>query len=144
MTALGPIAFSVPRAITAQVKTIRGRTYGSSRVQPTACLSAVRRIGTNGVPFLMRKLSRPHFAWSDRFYTLADRLGITRALFADPEMERGQATTALLALPSLPDEALKQLRQWSDKANSAIGPSAAYILKAQTDQQLKKVIAKYQ
>ena len=116
--------------MTSQSVTLLGRTYGNSQVQPRESLSAIQRIGTNGIPFLMQKLSWAGFPCSKQLYAIALRAGMKRALFADPELERGQAATALLALPSLPESAVERLRKLSSNTNSNIGATAAYILNA--------------
>ena len=44
--------------LTAESICVNGRSYGSLREKPSVSLSAIQHIGTNGLPFIIRKLSR--------------------------------------------------------------------------------------
>jgi hypothetical protein len=138
-----PVTIVQPgRILTCQSMATKGRLYGTNRVQPSECLAAIEKTGADGVPFLMWKLRRPKLPWSNWICDLAMRAGMAQAPFADPEIERGQATTALLALPSLPERARRQLRELS-KRKDDVGVSADYILRAQTEMELRDIVSSY-
>jgi hypothetical protein len=134
-----------PFVMTAQSMKALGHIYGGTRVEPSASLSAIQRLGTNAVPLVIRKLSSRRLDWFGHLCALASHVGIKRTfLFTDSEIERGQATTALLVLSPLPDYAIDELRRMSTDTNSTSGASAAYILKAQTEWRMKLVLTRYQ
>ena len=60
-----------------------------------------------------------------------------RSLFPDPEFERMQAVTALLALGSLPPEATRELRSLSSRGTNSMARSAGFVLGANTNTQLR-------
>ena len=127
----------------AEVIDIAGQKYGCLHERPRASLTAIQEIGTNGLPFIIRKLSR-------RVAPLAKRIDVwlvthgKRPLFVNVEVERRQAVTALLALGSLPPEATLQLRKLSGSGTNSISLAANYVLAAERDKSLRSVIGRYQ
>lgn len=118
---------------------VRGRKYGIQREKPKATLAAIQTIGAKGLPFILRKLNRqqtPVMRWAE---WCAARCGIKRSIFPDPEYERMQAVTALLALGSLPPEATRQLRSLSSNGTNSIARAADFVLGANTNSQLKVI-----
>ncbi len=114
----------------------RGRKYGIQSERPDASLAAIRTIGAKGLPFILRKLSRqqtPVMRWTE---WCAAKCGVKRSIFPDPEFERMQAVTALLALGPLPPEATRELRTLSSSGTNSIARSAAFVLGADTNAQL--------
>jgi hypothetical protein len=117
----------------------RGRKYGIQSERPDASLAAIRAIGAKGLPFLLRKLNQqqtPVMRWTE---WCASKCGIKRSIFPDPEFERMQAVTALLALGSLPPEATRELRSLSSRGTNSIARSAGFVLGANTNAQLKVI-----
>jgi hypothetical protein len=131
-----PITTILPGSfVTEETMTHLGRRYGRHRVDSRVSLSAIQGIGTNGLPFLMAKLSRDSGSLRllEHLDAFAVRFVMKRALLADVEVERRQALTALLALPALPAATVAQLRSLSTNANGNIAASASYVLKAETE-----------
>jgi hypothetical protein len=117
----------------------RGRKYGIRSERPEASLAAIRTIGAKGLPFILRKLQQqqmPVTRWAE---WCASKCGIKRSIFPDPEFERMQAVTALLALGSLPPEATRELRNLSSRGTNGIARSASFLLGANTNAQLKVI-----
>ncbi|MDB6064411.1 MAG: hypothetical protein JWR26_619 [Pedosphaera sp.] len=122
-----------------------GRHYGSQNEKPNDSISAIRQIGTKGLPFIISRIKRhqsPIKGWIQR---CALKLGIKRALFAEPdiEVERGQALTALLALPTLPPDVVAELSKLSKSNTNSIGLSASYVIMANTNGELKSMATRY-
>jgi hypothetical protein len=106
-----------------------GRLYGVKSGLPNAAFKAIQEIGTNGLPFLIGKLSRretPKFAQSIQLW--AFQHGLKHSVLPNPEIERAQAVTALLALKPLPPEAVAQIHQLSNNRTNPAALSAAYVL----------------
>ena len=118
---------------------VRGRKYGIQRERPKATLAAIRTIGAKGLPFILRKLNQqqtPVIRWAE---WCAARCGIKRSIFPDPEYERMQAVTALLALGPLPPEAARELRSLSSRGTNSIARAAGFVLGANTNAQFKVI-----
>jgi hypothetical protein len=118
--------------MSADVATAGGRRYGAQHEKPETSLAAIRGLGTNGLPFIMRKLGRREMPVTKWIQTGASKCGVKRALFPNPEVERAQAVTALAALRPLPSEFIVQLRNLSKQGTNRIALSAAYALRADT------------
>ncbi len=119
---------------------VSGRKYGSREIEPRVSIAAIQSIGTNGLPFLIHKITRcdlPMIKWIE---ACASKCGIKRSLFPDPELERGQAVTALLALSPLPESAILRLRKPPTNPTSSIGLSVGLVLAANTNIHLKAII----
>jgi hypothetical protein len=118
---------------------VRGRKYGIQRERPKASLAAIRTIGAKGLPFILGKLNRqetPAMRWAE---WCAAKCGIKRSIFPNPEYERMQAVTALLALGSLPPEATRELRSLSSRGTNSIAQAAGFVLGANTNAQFKVI-----
>jgi hypothetical protein len=121
-----------------------GSKYGSQRERPGVSVAAIRNIGTQGLPFLIRKLERretPIERWAQ---TCAFKCGVKRLLFPNREVQRAQAVTALLALSPLPPDAISKLRVLSKNNTNSVGLSAAYLLRASTNTSFNIVTTRYQ
>jgi hypothetical protein len=110
----------------------RGFAYGLPRRDfeddPTNAnpLTAICKIGTNALPFLLEKLGH-------QFNPVQNMLVLrwpeyTYRLFRHPEVERMQALTALLALSPLPATSRPQLLQLSTNANAFTQVAANFLL----------------
>jgi hypothetical protein len=126
-----------------QQLTVNGRTYGSQKESPSITLRAIQQIGTNGLPFIFSKLQRRDNAVTVWFQNCLRRCGFKRSLFPNPQLERGQAVTALLVLLPLPPSAFSQLSTLSKNNTNAVGLSAGYVLNATTDSNLVDMIARF-
>ena len=98
-------------------------------------LTAIRAIGTNGLPFLIEKLERrpPRSRFAKLAQRYAGGLPLTQTLFPSvlqTDMERGQAVTGLLALCPLPLDAVEKLRALSLDFNGPAWSVAGDVLRA--------------
>ena len=99
-------------------------------------LAAIRAIGTNGLPFLVRKLQGrppPRLIWLMQRY--AGTWPGIRRIFPpqDPAKEQGQAVAGLLVLCPLPPDAEQKLRSLSVDFRSSCWYQAYYVVKANKD-----------
>ena len=120
-----------------------GRKYGAQREKANDSVAAIQGIGAKGLPFIIWKLGRREPLLAKWLQACFSKVGVKRSLFPNPEIERAQAVTALLALDSLPPEATRQLRELSSNAASSIAQSAAYVLAANTNASLRNIIGRY-
>ena len=140
-----PITVVSARTVaTAEAIEAGGRKYGYQHEKPEATLAAIQGIGTNGLPFIIRKLGRRETALAKQIEAWLFKCGVKRSLFPNAEVERCQAVTALLALGSLPPEATVQLRKLSGSGTNSISLAATYVLAAQTNEVLRSVLARFQ
>jgi hypothetical protein len=121
-----------------------GRKYGSQREKHGVSLAAIRNIGTQGLPYLIRKLERRETPIEHWAQTCAFKCGAKRLLFPNREVQRAQAVTALLALSPLPPDAISKLRFLSKNSTNSVGLSAAYLLRASTNTSFNIVTTRYQ
>jgi len=101
-----------------------------------AALAAVQAMGTNSLPFLIRKLQgRPPPRPVRLIQRYAGGWPVIRTLWPPPDglKEREQAVAGLLVLCPVPDEAERKLRAMSLDFNSNYWYAAQYVLKAQKD-----------
>ena len=99
-------------------------------------LAAIRSIGTNGLPFLIRKLqARPPPRLIRLIQRYAGNWPVIRSLFPprDQAKEQGQAVAGLLVLCPLPPDVERKLRAMSLDFYSNYWYQAFYVLKAQKD-----------
>jgi len=120
-------------------------TASSTQDYPTA-LKAIRVMGTNALPFLLRKLEqRPpssRLAWLRRS---AAKWSVTAGLFPDVGAERAQAVTGLLVLCPLPPEVLQKLRTLSLDFDGPAWSQAGDVLKASEDPGLvRNALSRYE
>ena len=93
-------------------------------------------MGTNSLPFLIRKLQgRPPPRPVRLIQRYAGGWPVIRTLWPPPDglKEREQAVAGLLVLCPVPDEAERKLRAMSLDFNSNYWYAAQYVLKAQKD-----------
>jgi hypothetical protein len=121
-----------------------GRKYGSQRERPGVSVTAIRDIGTRGLPYFIRKLERLETPIEHWAQTCASKCGVKRLLFPNREVQRAQAVTALLALGPLPPDAISKLHVLSKNNTNRVGLSAAYLLRASTNTSFKIVTTRYQ
>ena len=106
------------------------RKYGAQREKPEIAVAAIQEIGVKGLPFIMRKFSRRQTPIREWLQARASWCGVKRSLFPNPELERAQAVTALVALKSLPPQVMSQLHDLSGNGTNSIALSAAHVLTA--------------
>ena len=111
-----------------------GRKYGNSKRNPNESLAAIRAIGTNGLPFIMRKFVRRESRLQRWIDTSASKCGLRRSLFKDANVERAQAVTALIVLRPLPPQVISELKVLSSKKDVTISPPANFVLKVNEGQ----------
>ena len=136
---LPPTSVSAGSVTSVGTVEVRGRKYGIQRERPKATLAAIRTIGAKGLPFILRKLNRqqtPVMSWAE---WCAAKCGMKRSIFPDPDYERMQAVTALLALGPLPPEATRQLRSLSSSGTNSIAQAAGFVLGANTNAEIKMI-----
>jgi hypothetical protein len=139
VTRIGP----TNTVITFQTLTLTGvfgGIYGSQRVRPNVSTAAIRDIGIDGVPFLMAKLNRSNLPFWLQIQQLGFWCRIKRPLFVNREAERVQALTGLLALPSLPESTIENLRKLRRNPNPTIAAAAAMILRGQNEESANRWI----
>jgi hypothetical protein len=109
-----------------------GTTYGSIAETPNASLKAVLALGTNAIPFLLRRLEQPNrrsWIFQRWIQIVASRIGIKRRLFHVDGFEKEQAITGLLALSPLSADAVRQIEYLSTNgSDSGVRTSALGIL----------------
>jgi hypothetical protein len=115
-----------------------GGPYGSQWIEPRDSISAVREIGTNGLPFLIRKLSRHNSSITAHVAAFALKWGIRRPLLTNASMERAQAVTALVALSPLPDTAVEELRNMIRNKGINASLEVTFVVEAQTNTALMR------
>ena len=116
-----------------------GRTFRVEREKAYVSVAAIRAIGTNGLPFLIRKLGSRRLPLILRLEDWAFGRGIGLPFLADPDMERAQAVTGLLALGPMPAGALDQLQKLRSDSRGRILDSVGWVLAAQTNNNLRPV-----
>ncbi len=119
---------------------LEGRKYGSQSEKPAAAIEAVRAIGSKALPFLLQKLQRQQRPVTKWIQICASKCGMKRALFPNIEMERAQAVTALVSLSPLPPDTVARLHKLSDGRTNKVAFAAGYILVANTNSNLRRVI----
>jgi len=85
------------------------RKWGRWIETPEASANAIHRIGTNAIPFYLRKIRRPIGARETQIMKIARAVGFRGFLFEDVEPEREQAVTALILLKPLPPQMASEL-----------------------------------
>jgi hypothetical protein len=110
---------------------------GAGAADYRAALAAIRAIGTNGLPFLLRKLhgQPPPPCVIRLLQRYAGNWPVLRTLFPvrDEAKERGQAAAGLIALCPLPPDTEKKLRVWSVDFRGPCWDQAHFVLKANRD-----------
>jgi hypothetical protein len=111
-------------------------TSNSAQDYRTA-LKAVRVIGTNALPFLIRKLEqRPPSQSLAKLRYYAAKWPALGALFPSTDAQRAQAVTGLLVLCPLPPHTLQELRALSLDFDGPAWSQAGDLLKANKDPRL--------
>lgn len=106
------------------------RRYGGWMEKPEGSAKAIRVIGTNALPFYLRKLARQAGPIESKTWEVARAAGFRGFLgYEKIEWERGQAVTALILLKPLPPEAVSQLVALSTNRNREIAAAASCALK---------------
>ena len=106
-----------------------------------AALTAIHNIGTNGLPFLIRKLDRspPPPRLIRLLHRYAANWPVIWTVFTRPRTpqqeshERGQAVAGLLLLCPLPPEVEQKVRSLALEFNGPAWYQAGYVLKANKD-----------
>jgi len=107
--------------------TIGGYTYGATVETDADVERALRAIGTNCLPFLVKKLG----AHETRISRTVERLKVRLKMKVDllgRDWERGQAVTAFTYLDPLPDDIYEQIRRLSKCGTPEVATSAKYVL----------------
>jgi hypothetical protein len=117
-----------------------GGTYGSQQVQPSTSIAAIQEMGTSAIPFMLDRLSRHNFPFSRQLDRGAFACGLKSTWFVNRAVERAQAVTGLLALPSLPQSAIDHLNGLRRSSDPAIAASAGFIADAQRDKTAEQFI----
>jgi hypothetical protein len=128
---------------TAEMMSVGGRDYGAKHEKPSASIAAVRDMSPRALPFLIRKLQRRQTKAMTRIEKCASMCGAKQSFFLNPDMERAQAVTALLAIEPLPPESILQLRKLTNSRTNIAAPLADYILAATTNKSLRVTITRY-
>ena len=113
-----------------------GRKYGSLLENPDNAQAAVRKIGTNSLPFFMVKLKRIESPTENRIQRFAFWLGFKRPWFDNVEAQRAQATAGLMCFNPLPPQFRRELDILRTNSNGSIAEKARYVLfyqKPETD-----------
>ncbi len=94
-------------------------------------LKAIQTIGTNGLPYIMEKFTREDNRLEQWLGKAASAIGI-RLSVSNPQQERRQAFTALLANSPLPPDVVATLKALSSSANQDISSKAKFVLSKTT------------
>jgi hypothetical protein len=105
-----------------------GQTYGCYLEKPGDVKTAFGAMGTNCLPFLVKKLSGQETQASMFFLHWQRMLALKKQTPVDKDIERGQAVTALKYLDPLPRETYEQIRALSKSPNSGAAASAKEVL----------------
>ena len=103
-------------------------------------IEAVRRIGTNGLPFILNQFAVKKSPMEGFVQKVAVKLGLRYAIVRSASLTRGKATTALLALAPLPPDAVSQLQTLtaSVPATDERAISANFVLEMNAENQAVK------
>jgi len=113
-----------------------GRKYGSLLEDPENAQAAVRKIGTNCLPFFMAKLKRKESPIENNIQRFAFRLAFKRPWFDNVGAQRAQATAGLMCFNPLPPQFRHELNILRTNSNVSIAEKARYVLfyqKPETD-----------
>jgi hypothetical protein len=91
-------------------------------------IRAIAAIGTNAIPFVMAKLNARDSPFKLQIQKWAHKLGVKRPLIEDAAVDRGRAVTALVYLPSIPEQTLSQLRTLTTNSDIRVASEAKAIL----------------
>ncbi len=102
-----------------------GRKYGSTN-ESLQAMAAVQSMGTNGLPFLMKKFRQQdsRLVWWAEHHLW--KVGLTRSLLRSHNVEREQALTALLILSPLPPAHVQELKRMRDDSDQRISAAASF------------------
>jgi hypothetical protein len=116
----------------AETMSISGHIYGSTLEKSDDVDRAFLVMGTNCLPFLIKKLGVHQSRIAAAVERLTYRLKIKRIPRVinswDKLIERAQAVTALKSMESLPDETYEQIRALSKSSDPEIARSAKHVL----------------
>ena len=105
-----------------------------------ASLRAIRSLGTNGLPYLFRKLTQhesPIRNWVRRWVR---KVGVKQVQFVNVGRERSQAVTALTVLSPLPPKWVDQLRRLSTDRDTNVALAAQCLLLKKDDSAAKSLL----
>jgi hypothetical protein len=117
-----------------------GSRFRVQREEAMVSIAAIQAIGTNGLPFLLRKLVNCPSPLLGYLRNCALKYGIKLPFPSDPPLlERKQAATALLALSPLPSRTVDQLQKVRRASSSEMLFWIGRVLVAQTNNPLRPV-----
>jgi hypothetical protein len=93
-------------------------------------IEAVQKIGTNGVPLLLRGLQARDSAFTQRVRAWALKLRLKESWFRTADEERSQAALALIALHPLPEPWTERVRALARDSRPEVASSAKLVLAA--------------
>lgn len=112
---------------TADSLTVLGQQYGS-RQDASLSFAALDSLGTDAIPYLMKKLIGKDSALEQAARNVAQKVKIKSFPTRMAAIESGQAVTGLIYLKELPPETVKVLTNLSKTSNSEVADAAKYIL----------------
>jgi hypothetical protein len=119
-----------------------GFAYGTpNAAYQVECISAIRALGSNAVPYAMDKLTRRGLPYMKAVQKWANKIGLRPAFLRNPERERAQAATALILVSPLPPDALARLNELTKDNNS--NPQADHVLLLSTNSVLLQRAQKF-
>lgn len=111
-----------------------GNIYGTTNAADQGLsVKAIQALGTNALPYVMAKLSRPQPAFMHLLERWANKIGFHPAFLRDPRCERYQAVTALVMLSPLPPDAIEEVKKLSTDKDRDLSAQATFILSLSTN-----------
>jgi len=110
---------------------LHGHLYGQAREDRATVDEAILAMGTNCLPFLLRKLDKHDSAFRKHVEKWMDKVGIHSTPWRDADWERAQAVTALFLLGRnrlVTPEALKRIQELSKSSDTNVAASAKFLL----------------
>ena len=129
MTKIQLRAGGLHRVIQVQSAKSNGHDFGSTnRGETHASLQAIEAIGTNSIPFLLKKLAATDSrvqVWSDSVWS---EFKLTWRPWRSSSMERGQAIVGLLRRDFWPFWALEELSKMTNANNAEVAMASKFVL----------------
>src|SRR5262249_54623412 len=108
---------------------LHGQRYGSTnRIELDASLFAIEMMGTNGLPFLLGKLSATDSNFQRKSDHICKRFGLEWRPYRSTAFERQQAITGVLHRDFFPMWALDELHRMTNSTNADVVAAARFVL----------------